>query len=74
MTQVNYAAMSDKELKRYFLQHREDRVAMQVYFSRLEARPHRVVTTIGDPDFSVKIEAAVQRQIRESDHSGEAEA
>jgi predicted metal-dependent RNase len=74
MTQVNYAAMSDKELRKYFLQHREDRIAMQAYFSRLEARPHRVVTTVGDPDFSVKIEAAVQRQIREANHNGEAEA
>ncbi len=29
MNQVNYAAMSDKDLKQYFLQHRNDKTALQ---------------------------------------------
>jgi hypothetical protein len=39
MSQVNYAAMSDQELKQYFLQHREDKVAFQTYLDRLNTRP-----------------------------------
>jgi hypothetical protein len=68
MNQVNYAAMSDKELRRYFLQNREDREAMQAYFSRVESRPHRIVATLDDPDFDAKVQASIQRQIREADH------
>jgi hypothetical protein len=33
MSQVNYAAMSDKKLKQYFLQHREDKAALQAYLA-----------------------------------------
>jgi hypothetical protein len=68
MTQANYNAMSDKQLKYYFLQHREDREAMQAYFSRIESRPHRIVATLDDPDFDAKVRASIQRQIREADH------
>jgi hypothetical protein len=37
MSQVNCAAMSDQDLKQYFLHHREDKTALQayLYFKRL---------------------------------------
>jgi predicted metal-dependent RNase len=69
MTQLNYSTMSDKELRAYFLQHREDKEAMQAYFKRVEARPHEVVTAVGDPDFDTKIEAAVRRQIQAANNT-----
>jgi hypothetical protein len=68
MKKVDYAAMSDQELKQYFLQNREDKMAMQAYFSRVEARPHRLVTTLDDPDFSDKIKASIERQLGLNNH------
>jgi hypothetical protein len=64
MSQVNYAAMSDKELKQYFLQHREDKIALQAYLDRLNARPREIITTVDDPDFDAKMQAAILRQIQ----------
>lgn len=34
MTQIDYAAMSDQELKQYFLKHRQDEAAFQAYLER----------------------------------------
>ena len=72
MSQVNYAAMSDQELKQYFLQHREDKVALQAYLDRLSVRPREIITTVDDPDFEAKIQAAILRQIEAVEGNGEA--
>jgi hypothetical protein len=71
MSQVNYATMSDKELKQYFLQHREDKVAFQTYLDRLNTRSRQIITTVDDPDFDAKIEAAILRQMQAVDSNGE---
>ena len=63
MSQVNYDAMSDAELKQYFLQHRED-TALQAYLDRLNERPHKVIATPGNPDFDTKIQAAIRQQLQ----------
>jgi hypothetical protein len=68
MKKVDYAVMSDQELKQYFLQNREDKMAMQAYFSRVEARPHRLVTTLDDPDFIDKIKASIEHQLGLDSH------
>jgi hypothetical protein len=74
MSQVNYAAMSDKELKQYFLQHREDKTALQAYLNRLHKHPRQIITNVDDPDFDSKIQAAILRQIEAAqsndDHTG----
>ncbi len=59
MSQVNYAAMSDRELRQHFLRHREDKMALRAYLDRLSDRPRKVITTVDDPDFDTKIQAAV---------------
>jgi hypothetical protein len=64
MSQVNYAAMSDKELRQYFLRHREDKTALRVYLDRLGERPFELITTVDDPDFDAKIQAAVVRKMQ----------
>ncbi|XGV94943.1 MAG: hypothetical protein ACAF41_19640 [Leptolyngbya sp. BL-A-14] len=64
MSQVNYAAMSDQELRQYFLQHREDKTALRAYLDRLGDRPHDIITTVDDPDFDAKIQTAIQRQMQ----------
>jgi len=64
MSQINYAVMSDQELKQYFLLHREDKIALRAYLDRLGDRPHHIITTVDDPDFEAKIQAAVLKQIQ----------
>ncbi|MDZ7958104.1 MAG: hypothetical protein RMY34_09405 [Aulosira sp. DedQUE10] len=72
MNQVNYATMSDLELKQYFLEHREDKIALQAYLDRLSTRPREIITTVDDPDFDAKIQAAILRQIDAAEGNGEA--
>ena len=74
MNQVNYAAMSDRELRQHFLRHREDKTALRAYLDRLSNRPRNVITTVEDPDFDAKIQAAVLQQMQAAaDHNGEAD-
>jgi predicted metal-dependent RNase len=64
MSQVNYAAMSDSELKQYFLQNRQDRDAMEVYLDRVNQRPRQIIASPGDPDFNEKIQAAIRQKLQ----------
>lgn len=73
MNQVNYAAMSDRELRQHFLRHREDKTALRAYLDRLSNRPRNVITTVDDPDFDAKIQAAVLQQMQAADNNGEAD-
>jgi hypothetical protein len=73
MSQVNYAAMSDQELRQHFLSHREDKVAFRAYLDRIGDRPRQVITTIDDPDFDAKIQAAVLQKMQASGTNDNAE-
>jgi predicted metal-dependent RNase len=64
MSQVNYAAMSDRELKQYFLQNRHDRYALEVYLDRINQRPRQIIASPGDPDFNEKIQAAIRQKLQ----------
>ena len=63
MSQVNYNEMSDRELKQYFLQNRQDREALDVYLDRLNQRPKNIIASPGDPDFDQKIQAAIRQKL-----------
>jgi hypothetical protein len=71
MSQVNYTAMSDEELRQYFLRHRDDKKALRAYLDRLSKRPREIITTIDDPDFDAKIQAAVLRQMQAAGNNGD---
>ncbi|MEH2334602.1 DUF6887 family protein [Nostoc sp.] len=71
MSQVNYAAMSDEELRQYFLLHREDKIALRAYLDRLGDRPRNIITTVDDPDFDAKIQAAILKQMQAAGGNGE---
>ena len=43
MSQVDYAAMSYKELRRYFLKHRDDQAAFQAYLARRRERSRQLL-------------------------------
>jgi hypothetical protein len=62
MAEVNYAAMSDTELKQLFRQGQNE-AALQVYLDRLNQKPKHVIATADDPDFDQKIEAEIQRRL-----------
>ncbi|NEP77888.1 MAG: hypothetical protein F6K17_09180 [Okeania sp. SIO3C4] len=64
MSKINNSAMTDKELRQYFLKHREDKIALQVYLERLSKRlDKKVITTLDDPNFDDKIQAAIRQQM-----------
>ena len=63
MNQIDYAAMTDQQLKQYFLEHRNDEAALQAYLDRRNQRSKVVITTVDDPDFDQKIQTAIEQQI-----------
>lgn len=72
MTQpsTNYDAMSDSELKRYFLDHREDQAAFYAYMDRRYARPNRQTISPDDPEWQQKLIASIKRQLgKKADNS-----
>lgn len=65
MNQINHAAMSDDDLKKYFLQHREDKTTLQAYLDRINEHPRQIITTVDDPDFDTKIQAAIAAKMNQ---------
>ena len=65
MNPVNYAEMTDRELKQYFLTHRHEEDAFQAYLARYRSQPREVITKVGDPDFDLKIQAAIQQKMQD---------
>ena len=63
MSQTNYDAMSDAELKQYFLKHRGDQTAFQVYLDRINQRPRRIIASPDDPDFDEKVQAVIRQKL-----------
>lgn len=63
MSRINYDAMSNTELKQYFLKHRGDRAAFQAYLDRINQRPLRIIASPGDPDFDEKVQAAIRQKL-----------
>lgn len=63
MSQTNYDAMSDAELKQYFLKHRGDHAALQAYLDRINQRPRRIIASPNEPDFDEKVQAAIRRKL-----------
>lgn len=63
MNQVNYDAMSNVELKQYFLRHRGDHTAFQTYLDRINHRPLRIIASPKDPNFDQKVQAATREKL-----------
>ena len=43
MSQINFDQMSDRELKAYFLAHRNEKEAFEAYMDRLQEKPQQVI-------------------------------
>ncbi len=57
--------MFEEDLKQYFLQHREDKTALQVYLDRINKRPRQIITTVDDRSFDSKIQAAIAAKMNQ---------
>ena len=69
MSQTDYDAMSDAELKQYFLKHQGNQAAFQAYLDRINQRPRRIIASPDDPNFDEKVQAAIRQKL-ESARSG----
>jgi hypothetical protein len=69
MSQVNYQAMSTEELKQYWIQHGDDKAALQVYLDKLNQQPHEIITTVDDPEFEAKSKQQFRRRCLEGNRS-----
>ncbi|MGV0025191.1 DUF6887 family protein [Phormidesmis priestleyi] len=63
MTEVNYAAMSDRDLKQYMLTHRNDQTAFHTYLDRRHSRPRGTAIEFNDPNWEEKMTSAIQAQL-----------
>jgi hypothetical protein len=63
MSQVDYNAMSDAELRQYFLQNRQNKAVFEAYMERLNQRPRTIIASPSDPDFNEKIQAAIRQKL-----------
>ncbi|BBD67033.1 hypothetical protein NIES4072_56890 [Nostoc commune NIES-4072] len=63
MNQVNYTAMSDQELKSYFLNHKDDKEAFYAYMDRRKSRYRDAAIQLNDPAWEEKIIAVIQKQL-----------
>lgn len=63
MSRIDYNAMSDADLKQYFLKHRGDQAAFQAYLDRINQRPRRIIAHPDDPDFDEKVQAAIRQKL-----------
>ncbi|WP_445629927.1 DUF6887 family protein [Nostoc sp. DSM 114167] len=63
MNNVNYAAMSDQELKSYFINHKDDKEAFYAYMDRRKSRHSDAAIQLNDPAWEEKITAVIQKQL-----------
>lgn len=59
-----FDAMTDEELKRYFLKHR-DNESFHAYMDRRYARPNRRAIAPDDPEWEAKVIASIKKQLGE---------
>lgn len=63
MSEINYSEMSTPALRQYVVKHRSDRTALQTYLARRQEQSLPVITSLQDPDFETKIQAAARKQM-----------
>jgi hypothetical protein len=63
MNQSNYDAMSDTELRIYFLAHRQDQSAFQAHLDRLNRQSPTIVANPTEPNFDEKLQALIRQKL-----------
>ncbi|MDZ8133867.1 MAG: hypothetical protein RM049_00900 [Nostoc sp. DedQUE04] len=63
MNKVNYATMSDQQLKSYFLTNKDDKETFYAYMDRRKSRHRDPAIQLNDPAWEEKIIAVIQKQL-----------
>ncbi len=63
MNQINYDAMSDTELRTYFLAHRHDQDVFHAHLDRLNRQSPSIVANPAEPDFDEKLQALIRQKL-----------
>lgn len=56
--------MSNQELREYFLANRDNQSVLQAYLERKNNQHRKVIAKVGDVDFDLKIEKAIQEKLK----------
>jgi hypothetical protein len=64
MSQINFDAMSDTELREYFLAHRHDQAAFHAHLDRLNRQTPTIVANPTEPDFDEKLKALIRQKLQ----------
>jgi hypothetical protein len=63
MSQIEFDSMSLDEAKQYFLKHRDDQKAFEVYMDKLHQSGRAIIIDPTDPDSEAKAQAAIQQKL-----------
>lgn len=63
MSVKDYTSMTLDEVKRYFLEHRDDQEAFHAYMDKLHVSGRAIVIDPTDPDSEVKAQAAMKQKL-----------
>ncbi|WP_404786511.1 DUF6887 family protein [Altericista sp. CCNU0014] len=66
MSQTDYAAMTDEQLKHYIATHSSDKAALSVYLERRNAHRFPTIANIRDMDFDDKLRTAIAQKLENS--------
>lgn len=64
MSQIDYVSMSLDQVKRYFLQHRDDTEAFYAYMDKLNTSGRAIVIDPTDPESEEQANAQIQERLR----------
>jgi len=65
MPEINYTTMSNQAVREYFLEHRNEQLALQAYLERRNEQPRKIITKVGDSDFDLKIAKAIEEKLKQ---------
>ena len=63
MSQVDYAVMTNEQLKQYMLEHRDDKAALSAYLERRHQQKLPIIANVKDADFDDKLKATIERKM-----------
>jgi hypothetical protein len=63
MKQIDFASMSDQELKHYLVEHRDDQAAFHAYMDRRQARSNKAAIELDDPNWQERVVSLIQDQL-----------
>ncbi len=63
MSQADFTAMTNEELKQYIVKHRDDQEALSAYLERRNQQDFPVIANVKDIDFDEKLQTAISQKL-----------